>query len=79
MARVRFREPLTNRQLEELLDHVEERLDDEWCDQTLRYAREFLVGRGLNVLRTTAWLEKWGCYCDCEILMNLDCRWKEPD
>lgn len=76
MARTRAHQPLANDQLEELFDHLDDRLRLEPCDQTLRLTTAFLERRGLNARAVTPWLNRRGGYCDCEVLMNVEPRWR---
>lgn len=69
---------LTKAQLDELLDHVEDRLRVEPCDNSLRHARRFLADHGFDVRTVTAWLNRHGGYCDCEVLMNAGDEWRDP-
>lgn len=78
MARTGARRFLTRAQVEELKDHVEDRLRIEPCDNTLRYATAFLASRGFDVRAVTAWLNRRGGYCDCEVLMNVGEEWRDP-
>lgn len=78
MARTGARPSLAKAQIEELLDHVEDRLRVDPCDNTLRYAKAFLAHRGFDVRAVTAWLNRRGGYCDCEVLMNVGKEWRDP-
>lgn len=75
MAQIGSRRSLTSHDLEELLDHVADRLLVEPCDTTLRHATGFLMHRGFDVPAVTVWLNRRGGYCDCEVLLNVAGPW----
>lgn len=72
---------LTRTILDDLFHYLDDRLEEEWCDQTHRYTKDFLTERGMDVGTTLRWLERSGGYCDCEVLMNVPHRgwWNLPD
>jgi len=63
--------PLQESVLLELFDHLDDILQREDCDHTLRYSEAFLLGRPVDVEHTTAWLCRMGAHCDCEVLLNV--------
>jgi malonyl CoA-acyl carrier protein transacylase len=58
--------------LKSLFDHLDAQLSTGECDDTLRFAREFIAGNGLSEELIVGWLEKNGGYCDCEALNNVE-------
>jgi len=58
--------------LKELFDHLDLRLSDEECDDSLRFTREFLRRSALDEGRVIEWLGEQGGYCDCEVLDNVE-------
>ena len=69
--------PLPKAELAALLDHLDERLGDEECDDTLRLTSAFLEARVLDVGAISDWLRASGAYCDCEVLANVGDEWDE--
>ncbi len=55
-----------------LLHHVEERVAEEGCDHTLRFAEEWAAEHGHDWRRLCEALGDAGGYCDCEVLLNAD-------
>lgn len=56
----------------EFLDtHLEE------CDHTLALTVEFLSDHNLDVNSIIPWLNEYGGYCDCEVLLNVIEAWGE--
>jgi hypothetical protein len=53
----------------EFLDIMEERVED--CDHSLRIARRCMAELELEPDDVIPWLESYGGYCDCEIVMNV--------
>lgn len=41
------------------------------CDHTLKQTRQFLKRRKLPVDEILAWMEVFGGYCDCEVMLNV--------
>ncbi len=78
MATTGARRSLTAAQLDELKNHVEDRLRIDPCNGTLRHAKAFLAARGFDVRAVTRWLNRHGGYCDCEVLMNVGAEWRDP-
>ena len=63
--------PATKQILESLFDYLDERLGETECDDTLRLTLEYAKLKGLDENRLCAWTEKYGGYCDCEVLGNV--------
>lgn len=59
----------------DLFDFVNDKLEDEGCDDTLRHSLAFLSNRGLAPEPVVAWLQKQGGYCDCEVIANAEDTW----
>jgi hypothetical protein len=73
-AEERERLGLTREQFEDLSEYLEEALEREPCDHTLRHSVAWAQSRGLDPERVTAGLEALGGFCDDEVLWNI-----EPD
>ncbi len=59
-------------QLDDLLDHVEERLAETGCDHMLRHSRAWAGSRSVAWSELEAGLLAGGAGCDCEVLLNVD-------
>ena len=57
--------------LDSLFNWLDEKLGETDCDNTLRLTLEFAHSRGLDEKRLCDWTEKYGGYCDCEVLGNV--------
>jgi hypothetical protein len=57
--------------LESLFDWLDEKLGEADCDDTLRLTLEFAQSHALDEKRLRDWTEKYGGYCDCEVLGNV--------
>ena len=57
--------------LESLFDWLDEKLGESDCDDTPRLTLEFAKLNGLDEQRLRTWTEKYGGYCDCEVLANV--------
>lgn len=58
--------------LKALFSYIDARLSENDCDDTLRYAREFIAKEGLDEDLVVNWLEVNGGYCDCEAINNAE-------
>lgn len=47
-----------------------------FCDGTLMRTEAFLRALGLWSDNVRKWLERYGGYCDCEVVMNVGSCWK---
>lgn len=64
--------PVSPDALTGLFDHVEVRVQENDCDETLRFSIEFAEQSYWEVNKITEWLRANGGYCDCEVLMNVE-------
>jgi len=55
-----------------LFGHIDSRLEEAECDDTLRYAREFINQNHLPEDAVVTWLQENGGYCDCEAIANAE-------
>jgi hypothetical protein len=55
-----------------LFDYIDGHLSSSECDDTLHYAREFILAQNLPEDPLLAWLEGAGGYCDCEAINNAE-------
>ncbi|RYY95771.1 MAG: DUF2695 domain-containing protein [Chitinophagaceae bacterium] len=64
--------PMARALFEDLFDHLDEVLEEEECDDTLRYTKAFLEESGVaDPARVAAWLMAHGGRCDCEVLARV--------
>jgi hypothetical protein len=68
--------PISRPHLAELFAHLDGALK-EGCDHTSRFTVAFLRSRGLPEATILPWLQDYGGYCDCEVLANVEERWRE--
>jgi len=64
--------PVSHPVLEQLFDYLDERLSAASCDDTLRFAHEFMIRNCLPEMKIVSWLEESGGHCDCEVLSNVE-------
>jgi len=72
--RTKFREhmPLSARQLNDLLDFLEDTLSKEPWDSTYWLTSAWANGHSVAAAEVKARLQTRGAYCDCEVIMNAD-------
>jgi len=58
--------------LKKLFNFLDETLQTQDCDDTLRFTREFIARNGLDEKEMVTWLKENGGYCDCEVLDNVE-------
>lgn len=68
--------PASKEQIEDLFDFLEFKLEKDECDHSLRYAMQFMMRKGLNFPKVTAWLNNNGGYCDCKVLEEIAPVWR---
>jgi hypothetical protein len=63
---------LSQSELDDLLDHLDERLPRTPCDHSLRLTRAWARENGVDADALATSLERFGGYCDCEVLANVE-------
>lgn len=63
---------LSEENVQELFEYVEEQLDDSGCDHTLRHTEQWLKDNISQEMIESVITEitDMGGYCDCEVLLN---------
>ena len=63
---------LTEDNVQELFEYLEEQLDNSCCDHTRRYTEQWLKDNIAQELieSVIAEITEMGGYCDCEVLLN---------
>jgi len=56
----------------QLFDYLDEMLEKDGCDNTLKFTIAFANDNNLPVDKTLAWMNENGGYCDCEVLANIE-------
>lgn len=69
--------PLTNQDVVELFDYLENALASRACDHSFHITEGFLALNGLDVTRILPWLRKSGATCDCEIVGDFEFNWRK--
>jgi hypothetical protein len=69
--------PISKPDLKALFDYVDEKLEDDGCDRTLKATTAFLLQRQLPQDLITDWLREEGGGCDCEVIANVEGTWGE--
>ena len=55
-----------------LFDHLDMKLNEQECDDTLAITIEYLETENLPLDSTVEWLKNNGGFCDCEVLANIE-------
>ena len=74
-ARIKFEQSLpTSRELfQNLFDFLEEVLEKNTCDDSLKLTKQFLNSQNIqNREEVENWLKENGGFCDCEVLYNVE-------
>jgi hypothetical protein len=69
--------PAPKEKMEDLFDYLEFKLEGDECDHHLRYAMQYMMQKGLNFPKVTAWLNNNGGYCDCKVLEQIVPEWRK--
>jgi len=62
--------------IEDLFDYLEDKLEREECNHSLRFSMQFMMENRLNFPRLSAWLQQNGGYCDCKVLEQIAPAWR---
>lgn len=63
---------MTTKQLENLIDYLDRRLDREGCDNTHRFTIAWAEERGIDQDDVLDFVRpRGGCCCDCEVVLNV--------
>jgi hypothetical protein len=65
--------PISREQLAGLFDHLD--AAGEPCRHTLALTSAYLAAHGLPQETILPWLGRYGGYCDCEVLANVEDHW----
>lgn len=57
---------------DELFNYIDETLEINGCNDTLKYTKEFLENNNLPLEESIELIEENGGYCDCEVLANIE-------
>lgn len=76
-ARAEVEMPIAKADLKKLFDFVDEQLEANGCDHTLKATRAFLAQRDLPQEAIVPWLVEEGGGCDCEVIANVEETWGE--
>ncbi|HEY0461544.1 MAG TPA: DUF2695 domain-containing protein [Pyrinomonadaceae bacterium] len=63
--------------IEDLFDYLEDKLEREDCNHSLRFSMQFMMENRLNFPRLSAWLQQNGGYCDCKVLEQIAPAWRK--
>lgn len=66
--------PVSKENLKGLFDWLDAKLDK--CDHTLKYTIQYLTNEALSENEIIIWLNEQGGYCDCEVLANVESKWR---
>lgn len=69
--------PITKEKLEELFEFIEDELYETECDDTARFAMQFMLNENLPFPKILAWLNANGGHCDCKIMENIEREWRK--
>jgi hypothetical protein len=72
-----MRVPISKSDLHDLFNWIDKQVEDNGCDHTLRHALEFVRARRLPEEKVVTWLNEFGGYCDCEVILNVEEEWGE--
>ncbi len=68
--------PIEQSLILELFDYLDLQLGERDCDHDFTITKDFLLKNGLDNDKIFDWFKKHGGYCDCEILYNVEGKFK---
>ena len=63
--------------IEELFDFLEDKLEREECNHSLRFSMQYMMENRLDFPKLTNWLQKNGGFCDCKVLEQIVPEWRK--
>ena len=64
--------PMPKENFEELFDYLDQRLEEQCCNDDLSMTLDYLEEAGIEPEPVVAWLQEQGGCCDCEVLANME-------
>jgi hypothetical protein len=68
--------PIDKQQFQDLFDFLDNELE-EGCNLDFQITEKFLNSKNLPVSKILNWLKENGGYCDCELLFNVEEKFKD--
>lgn len=62
--------------IEDLFDFLDDKLEKESCNHSLRFSMQYIMENRLNFPKLTAWLQQNGGFCDCKVLEQIAPEWR---
>lgn len=63
--------PMSKSDLKGLFDYLDDALSEP-CDHTRKMTEAYLKSKGIATEKVFPWLDRYGGYCDCEVLANVE-------
>lgn len=63
--------------IEDLFDFLEDKLEKEECNHTLRFSMQFIMENRLDFPKVSSWLQQNGGFCDCKVLKEITPEWRK--
>lgn len=69
--------PVSKKEMESMFEFIEDELYETECDDTARFAMQFMLNKNLPFPKILAWLNANGGHCDCKIMENIEREWRK--
>ena len=69
--------PVSREDMESMFEFIEDELYETECDDTARFAMQFMLNENLPFPKILAWLNANGGHCDCKIMENIESEWRK--
>ena len=69
--------PTGQEDIEDLFYYLEDKLEREECNHTLRFSMQYMMENRLNFPKLSAWLQRNGGFCDCKVLEQIAPEWRK--
>ena len=69
--------PLPSDLLEAMFSAIEEQVENDGCDHSHRFTKQWLKDNQQSPDQVVAWLEQHGGFCDCEVIANSYDHWMQ--
>ena len=68
--------PIDKQQFQDLFDFLDNELE-EGCNHNFQITEKYLNSKNLPISKILNWLKENGGYCDCELLFNVEEKFKD--
>lgn len=69
--------PVSREDMESMFEFIEDEIYETECDDTARFAMQYMLNKNLPFPKILHWLNANGGHCDCKIMQNIEREWRK--